>query len=202
MSEGLVTAVIVTRGDVNVSSLVKEIPWPTVVWDNSKEENLSVYGRYAALAEVRTPLAYLQDDDVCFERFGELLEEYTELVHDAASPARESWYVGNMDWPWVDAGRYEDMVLVGAGSIVPTNLPARAFESYLNVFPADQLFLDQCDFIFGTLARGHRVDLGYTALEHATAANRLCNQEFQEQRKWQAIGRAEAVKLSRAHARA
>ena len=86
-----VSAVIVTRGDVDLSPVVQSLPeeWETLVWDNGHgnrdpglyrritksgllarrvlglEEypDLSVYGRYAAIEHASHDLIYVQDDD-------------------------------------------------------------------------------------------------------------------------------------------
>ena len=60
-----VTAVVVTRGDHPLDEVLAPLSvfQETIVWDNSQREDLSVYGRYAALAEVKTHWVIVQDDD-------------------------------------------------------------------------------------------------------------------------------------------
>ncbi len=64
-----VTAIVVTRGDVDLSPIIGQ-DWPEqvqeiIVWDNSSldRRDLKVYGRYAAIAEASHPLILVQDDD-------------------------------------------------------------------------------------------------------------------------------------------
>ncbi len=83
-----VSAVIVTRGDVDLSEILESLPneWERIVWDNGfhgyphadvykdgddwrpdgppgKVTDLSVYGRYAAIEYAKGDLIYAQDDD-------------------------------------------------------------------------------------------------------------------------------------------
>lgn len=84
-----VTAIIVTRGDVELRPVLETIPakWQTVIWNNGDHivedyqpnhgarnvfgvigetpvPDLSVYGRYAAIDYADGDLIYVQDDDV------------------------------------------------------------------------------------------------------------------------------------------
>ena len=47
-----VSAVLVTRGNVDMTAIVESLPFDdVVVWDNSIRNDLGIYGRYAAIAE-------------------------------------------------------------------------------------------------------------------------------------------------------
>ena len=79
-----VTAVLVTRGNVDIWPVLDSLPdeWQVVIWDNGgrclriKDANndmlirgetitdVSVYGRYAAIEHASNDLIYVQDDDV------------------------------------------------------------------------------------------------------------------------------------------
>jgi hypothetical protein len=79
-----VSAIIVTRGDVDLGPVLDSLPteWEIVVWNNGEGycrvlgpipgplgsqrnvPNLSVYGRYAAIEYASNDLIYVQDDDV------------------------------------------------------------------------------------------------------------------------------------------
>ena len=136
-----------------------------VVWDNSAHErNFSVYGRYLAMPLCKHETIFFQDDDVLFTAYDELLAAY--------EPGR---ITTNMPSPWYEHMAYDQlgMHLVGAGSLVPRNLPGKAFIRYLRHWDADALFYDYCDFVSGVLTPGLRLDLGYTVLEHAMAPGRI-----------------------------
>ena len=60
-----VAACLVTRGNVGMKEVIDSLPdeWEVVVWDNSKRQDLGVFGRYAAIALTDAELIYVQDDD-------------------------------------------------------------------------------------------------------------------------------------------
>lgn len=125
---------------------------------------MGVYGRYLAAQEASHDVIYFQDDDVLFTAHDELLAAY--------EPGR---ITGNMPSPWYEHMQYDRLgiVLVGAGSLVPRDLPQPAFERYLAAWPEDDLFRDYCDFVSGGLSPGMRLDLGYEIFEIAIAPNRI-----------------------------
>jgi len=188
-----VTAVIVTRGDVDLDPILATLPYEVVVWDNSVETDLKVYGRYAAIMRVRTPLVYFQDDDVIFIAHRQLLDEYD--TQSAGGHVTDT-IVANMDAAWVASGHYEDMVMVGAGSICHRDVPERFLQRYASIYPLDDLFLYECDFILGTLAPWKRVDLGYAVRDDIfrDGSNRLCDQPWQEAWKAEARRRARGLR--------
>ncbi len=62
------SAIVVTRGDVNLNEVVKSLRLcerigDIIIWDNAKRGDSAVYGRYAAIAEAKHPLIFVQDDD-------------------------------------------------------------------------------------------------------------------------------------------
>jgi hypothetical protein len=178
-----VTAVIVTRGNVDLSPCLDPLPYKNVVvWDNSQRNiDYRVFGRYAALAEVTTPLVYWQDDDVIPhpEIHDRLLLEY-----------ERDKVVANMDDPWIDGAGYRDkLVMMGAGSICDYDLPHKIFEWYFQHYDWDDDLLVECDFAFGTLAPSKRIDVPYTVREFSDDLDRLYQQPGQTERKWGMIWR-------------
>lgn len=182
LSASDVSAVIVTRGDVDLGRILSSLPYEDqVVWDNSKRErNASVYGRYLAMAECKHDVIFFQDDDLVFTAHDELLAAY--------EPDR---ITGNMPDPWYTRTEYDKlgMVLVGAGSLMHRDLPWPAFERYLAVWPEDALFLDYCDFINAKLAPGLRLDLGYEILDHCTGPDRINTQPGSHHRRAEMLQR-------------
>jgi hypothetical protein len=176
-----VSAIIVTRGDVNLDPILSSLPYDDViVWDNSKaDHDYKIFGRYAAIPEARHAVVYWQDDDVIFRNHAELLKCYQPGIA-----------IANMDDAWVKGAGYDNnLVLFGAGSLCDAHLPQEIFSKYLETHPWDDDVLLECDFAFGTLVNWARVDLGYEVRDFADAADRLYLQPGQTQRKWRMINR-------------
>lgn len=180
-----VSAVIVTRGDLD-TSWTKDLPYgEVIVWDNSeRDRDLKVYGRYEAVDRMVTrPVVYFQDDDVRFYEHEALLERYEPGI-----------LVANMYDQWIEDCGYYDLALVGLGSIMDTGLWHDAHDRYRRAHPDDDRFLLDPDFIFGSLCRWKRVDFGHEILEVASDPDRLWRQEGQHEGKWRTIRRARALR--------
>lgn len=180
-----VSAVIVTRGDVDLAPVLGPLPFDDiVVWDNqARPVDLHVFGRYAALAEARHDVVYFQDDDVLFDAFEELLGAY-----------QPGWLVANMDAPWVEKGNYFDTVCVGAGAIADRRILLRALARYQERYPADPWLHLECDLIVGTLVPTQKIDLGYRVRTDVEQDGRLCRQPWQSDQKERAMARAALVR--------
>ena len=180
-----VSAIIVTRGNVDLDPILATLPYSDViVWDNSKREHdYKVFGRYAAIPEAKNGVIYWQDDDIIFDSHHDLLAAY--------EPGK---VVANMDQPWIQGAGYDDLlVLMGAGSLCDTDIPAEVFARYLAQHPFDDDLLLEADFAFGVLAPWKRVDLGYRVREFADDADRLYTQPGQTERKWNMIRRCQEL---------
>ncbi len=176
-----VSAIIPTRGDVDLQPVLDTIPFDdVVVWDNSKETvDLKPFGRFAAIPRTKNPVIFWVDDDVIFTEYDKLLLAYEPGV-----------VVCNMDQDWIDGAGYGDfLAMTGAGSLCDADMPERIFDVYLQHYPVDDDFLVEADFIFGTLAEFKRVDLGYTARPFSDDATRLYTQPGQTERKHAMIKR-------------
>lgn len=164
-----VTAIIPTRGDVDLSRILASIPFKRViVWDNSRKPyDYKTLGRHFAAMTAATDVVYHQDDDIVFRNFDALL--------DAWEPGR---VVANMPSPWWERTGYDlsGQVMFGAGSLVEHRLTSAAIGAYLAVYPWDDDFLTLCDCVLGYTVPSKRVDLGYEVLEWASAENRICTQ--------------------------
>ncbi len=126
-----VTAVLTTRGDVNLQPIIDTLPYGEVlVWDKTKRpHDYGVFSRYVALSEVRTPLVYFQDDD-CLCRSHDLLLEAWEPGH----------VVGNARPDATRLARFHDTTLLGWGAIFDVELPSIAFAKYSLHYPIDDRF--------------------------------------------------------------
>lgn len=176
-----ITAVIVTRGDKDLNPCLETLPYDDlIVWDNSKANyDYKIFGRYAAIPQARHSVIFWQDDDIVFRKHKELMRGY-----------QPGSLLANMDDDWRIGAGYEDrLVLVGAGSLCDAHLPTEVFEKYFEDHPWDDDVLVEADFIFGTLAPWHRIDLGYDVREFADDKDRLYQQPGQTERKWRIINR-------------
>lgn len=161
-----VAACIPTRGNVDLTEIIESIPeqWELIVWDNSQRENLSVYGRYAAIALTEAEIIYTQDDDCVLEpeSFATLRDAYQPGVLTANMPEqfRHSFY--------------QHHCLVGFGAIFHRDLPAEAF-GRLNGQVNN--FNDLCDVAFTGLSTRHLVDVPKRDLDWASAPDRMWKQK-------------------------
>lgn len=154
------TAVIVTRGDIDLTPVLESLPeeWPIAIWDNSQQpEDLKVYGHFAALPEVETDYVYMQDDDaICPAR--ELLAAWDEEKHRDVILLNEA----DGETPWISWG-----------AIFRKDLPAPPIQRYIDAYGMSDDVLLWCDMIFSTLTPWVNVDLGRDSLPHAYATNRM-----------------------------
>ncbi len=178
-----VSAVLITRGDVDLAPIIDTLPYDDVViWNATERTNdASCYSRYLAAQEARFDVVYFQDDDLIFTAHDDLLAAY--------EPDR---ITGNMPSPWWERERYDelDCVLTGAGALVPQGLWDAAFHDYWAAWPWDDLFETYCDHISGILTQSTRVDFGYKILPCATDQGRINTTPGQASRKQTVINRA------------
>lgn len=195
MTRDDVCAVIVTRGNVDIEPILRTLPthWGWVVWDNSIENNLGVFGRYAGIeravvaklddpADVRPgTLIYVQDDD-CLLR-----PESFDALLGAWQPGH---VVCNMPEPF--RAHYSDSALVGFGALFERDLPERAFARFARSQRTDYArdpdgprgaisalgaaWERCCDVVFTTLTPMIWVDVPYENLPYAYGADRMYRQ--------------------------
>ncbi len=133
LSPDAVTAVLVTRGDVDLAPIIATFPfeYDVVIWDNStRPYNAGVFGRYVALAEVARPVVYFQDDDCLVYCHEALLAAYEPGI-----------VVGNAFDDPVRLAKYHDTTLLGWGCLFDKELPWRAFREYARFYPLDWDFM-------------------------------------------------------------
>lgn len=169
-----VSAVLVTRGDVDVLPVIESLACfaEVLVWDNSCETDCSVFGRYAAIPRAKHAVVYVQDDDCVLEpeAFRLLLAGYEPdlLVANMPGEFRHRFY--------------DDHCLVGFGALFDRALPARAFDRWyhaarhgLITYNLD-VFKRTCDVIFTALTRYVLVDGPKVNLPWANDDSRMWKQ--------------------------
>jgi hypothetical protein len=195
-----VTAIIVTRGDVDLTPILDSLPveWERIVWDNGyhgwphvnhyKDGNdwrpdgvpgevhdLSVYGRYAAIQYASNDLIYVQDDDCVVSDPGRVMWHWLNQPNAQA-------VVCNMP-PQFRYGFYEEHALVGFGAAFHRDAPEEAFSTFWEAVTLGPLgptgtdfFNRTCDVVFTALTPRVLVDVPYEDLSWATADDRMYRQ--------------------------
>src|ERR1017187_594143 len=160
------SAVIVTRGDLDISELTGSLDDhfdEVIVWDNSKAcKDVRVYGRYIGAMMARNEVVYVQDDD-CTTHPAAIVGTFQpgQLVCNVPHDRRPE-YIGT------------NITLMGWGSVFGKS-KLSSFRRYLDVYPQDDLFERECDRVFSWLNRGcvKLVDVGMSHLPHAFGLDRM-----------------------------
>jgi hypothetical protein len=152
-----VSAVIPTRGNVDLTPILDTLPFADViVYDNSQRRDFGLYARYAAIREAKNTVIVTQDDDLIVTCWLEILEAYEPGVLTVNYP--EPW-----DIPWV-----------ARGAIFDCELPGLAFARYFTRFPFDPYFTHYaCDGVFGLLSHTVVIDEGSEDLPHGVDSGRI-----------------------------
>lgn len=190
MNEVDVSAVIVTRGNVDLTPILESLPahWERVVWDNGRQictrysyaetayliesyeaQDLSVYGRYAALQFTEHPVTYVQDDDCLVSRPEVLAWAFTgmNVVCNMPERFRHDFYV--------------DHALVGFGAVFHRDTAIEVFSRW-QAHPKtpsldERIVQDGADVIFTTLAgRRTLVDVPHEDAPFASDPDRMWRQ--------------------------
>lgn len=193
LSPAQVSAVIVTKGDVDLAPILDSLIFPdAIVWDNSVEQNEMTYGRVLGAMRARNEIIWSQDDDI---------------VHTPADQARivaeyQAGVLTGCMWPeWSDGARaqgieggYDDLVFPGSGSICDRSLWTSAVMAYWDRYPCDDFFRLWSDTIIGVIAPTKQLDIRFQALPCAEDIDRMCNLPDAIALKTEAIARARAVR--------
>lgn len=155
ISPDKVSVVIPTRGNVDMTEILESLEKAgfrdVIVWDNSKRENLGLYGRFAAIADAKHHVIATQSDDVVVTHWAEILEAYEPGVVTISYP--QEW-----DIPWICCG-----------TVFDKGMERAAFDLYFTQYEDDEDFrFFICDGIFALLALPRKV-LAYPYKELAWA---------------------------------
>ncbi len=189
-----VSAVIITKGDVDLADVIASLVFDDVViWDKSCEPvDYGLFSRTLAAARAKNLVIYSQDDDIIHtaENQRRIIYEYQPGV-----------LTGCM-WPEWSAGAraqgieggYDDLVFAGSGSVWDQPTVLRAAGIYLDHFPEDDFFWLWADTIIGVIAPTKQLDIRFEALPCAENPNRICNMEDTVALKTEAVRRARLVR--------
>lgn len=194
MNDSDVTAVLVTRGNCDLTPILNSLIFDDVViWNNANEpRDEMTYGRVFAAAQARNPIIYSQDDDIIHTA------ENQQAIIDAYEPG----ILTGCMWPEWSAGAakqgidggYSDLVFAGSGSVYDGYLPQIATAKYLEHFPLDDFFRLWSDTIVGIIAPTKQLDIRFEALPEADADYRMANTDGFTEQKAEAIRRARFVR--------
>lgn len=153
-----VSAVLVTRGDQDLGEILESILAAgisdIVTWNNrTRDQDLSCYGRYAAIAEARNEFIYQQDDDLVAP-VTDILAAYRPVEDRHAIVANNRI---DEEWP-----------LTAMGVVFHRNL-ADCFQPYIDLYGEDADFYRVCDVVFAYQHPYRRVVLGYRNLPWQSA---------------------------------
>ena len=189
-----VSAIIVTRGDVDLDQILASLPdeWEVLVWDNGDGSlmiwrdgeqiddidvsDVGVYGRYAAISYASHDVIYVQDDDCVLASPANVVAAY--------QPGTVTF---NMPYAFRDSG--VDSVMVGFGAVFDRGLPNKAFGKFSLVYKdgivvVNPLFQRTCDMVFTTLTATKMIHEPVELLDYSYAENRMWQQPgHQEERR-------------------
>ena len=188
-----VTAVIVTRGDVDLTPVLDSLIFDDVViWNNRERHDEMTYGRLLALYEARNDVIYSQDDDIIHSP-----ENQRDIV-----AAYEPGVLTGCMWPeWSDGARrqgiengYDDLVFPGSGSVYDQETAFEAIAAYRSHYELDDFMRLWSDTIIGIIAPTKQLPLAFAELPHADNDNRMSHMEDAVALKTEAIMRARRVR--------
>jgi hypothetical protein len=216
----MVTAVIVTRGDVDLKPVVESLPreWEQVIWDNSGtftvaqydlgrgrftvvrqgevRDDHSVLGRYYGVNYASNELIYVQDDDVVVSDPRALLRAW-----QIASWNGNRMLVANMPEP--HRANYDDSCLVGFGAMFHRDAAREAFERFSSYDLGNReewtpgLFARTCDVVFTTLTPFTLIDVPIEHMPYASDDNRMWKQPTHVSERAEMLRYARRVRDSR-----
>lgn len=218
-----VTAVIVTRGDVDLTPVLDSLIFDDViVWDNSREpfaigewRNGAVTVGTRLAAQALAPQRDLAVDEMTWGRAlaaelattNVVYSQDDDIIHtpenqQAIIAAYEPGVLVGCMWDEWSAGAkkqgiedgYDDLVFCGSGSVYDRDLPFNVTREYLTHFPLDDFFRLWADTIIGVCAPTKQLDIRFDALPCAEDDNRMCNLPDAVANKTEAIKRARWVR--------
>jgi hypothetical protein len=161
-----ISAVLVTRGDVDITTILNSLPFDdVVVWNNAEREDLQCYGRFAGIAEAEHEWIYIQDDD--------LLVPIPALVREWRAEILPFWKrYGDV---FANVRPDEEWRLTACGAIFHRSTLS-VFDRYIEVYGRDADFFRVADVVHAYQLPFHRRWYGYLDFPWQTAPNRMYHQ--------------------------
>lgn len=163
LDPSLITAVIPTRGDVDMTEIRESLkPFgQVIVWNNAHGIDKKVYGRYMAVYGAENEIIYTQDDD-CLVDWRKLLPHYHPDMVTCNMPHDRRY------------GYRDGTQLIGWGCLFHRR-HAIVLEDYLTRYPGsyNDFFFRTCDRIFTKLNTCNLVAVPFRHLEHAYGDSRM-----------------------------
>jgi hypothetical protein len=188
-----VTAVIVTRGDVDLQPVLDSLIFEDViVYDNSVMPDLKTYGRFVGASQAENVTIYSQDDDIVHspKQQRQILNSYEPGV-----------LTGCMWSEWSDGARrqgiengYDDLVFPGSGSICDFWVWESALARYITRWRPDDFFHLWSDTIIGVISPTKQLDIRFEELDWGNNGNRMAHMEDAVALKTEAIRRGREVR--------
>lgn len=156
-----VSAVLVTKGDVDLRAILNSIGEAgiedVVIWNNAHRENLSCYGRYAAISEAKNDWIFHQDDD--------LIAPVNDILSQV-DPERDRWTIVANNRP------DEEWPLTGIGVVFHRDL-VDCFDAYTREHGDGPDFHRVSDVVFAYRNAYRRIWVGYEDLPWQIAPDRM-----------------------------
>ncbi len=173
------SAVIVTRGDVDLSPILSTLRDADEIVIRKGHEG--VWERWEAALEAAHEIVYTQDDD-CVVNVDEVmaaaLTHRAELVR--AVPATAQYIPSAMVCNMPAWKRYEypdDIALVGWGACFHKAHVRKALVEYRSAFEPDALFRRECDRVITGISPLQLIDVPFSHLPYAEGEERLGKQK-------------------------
>jgi hypothetical protein len=151
-----VSAVIVTRGDVELGPCLSSIDADEVV---IRKGHGGVWERWEAALSAKHDVVFVQDDDCVVDYAGVI------AAYDEAAVTCNMLTSHRSDYP-------DAIALVGWGCVFHKTMLG-AFGQYVMKFPEDDLFRREADRVFTGLNPLKLIDLGVHHLARAFGSNRM-----------------------------
>lgn len=158
MAKRLISAVIPTRGDVDLGPIIANLLKHEQIAEIVIERGDTVHNRYEGVRKARYPVVFTQDDDVIPD-VGPILASYRPGIVVNAMTAK-----GGRNYSGAET-------LVGYGAVFDKRLV-----EVLNGWERDELFLRECDRVFTSLNKHHTIYPGLSISPCARGPNRLYKQ--------------------------
>ena len=172
------SAVIPTKGDVDLTHIIKSIKDAGIKDVVIADYGQKVYNRFLGVKNAKHNIIYTQDDDCIVDVKGVIDSYIAGIVVNNMPIDRRSFY-------------NEDITLIGWGAIFDKNLV-----NVLDGWEHDDLFMTECDRIFTALNKHKEILVDFKSLDYASDTSRLSSNDTHweylkqiKQRIYEKVGR-------------